>query len=174
LQVIATEPSFQLRVHPSRYVTLDLGYEPARAWAVLQALDWSSPLLTLSDDDVDGFDWHRQELVLSSSSSNRFRRALPVRGRGTLAHPPEHAFVVSLGDAMLYGGIFLAGISAMGIRFPVIYVVDRSELVALQIRPTHSAFAPYPELPIAARSTIELPALREHFARTHKLASLMP
>lgn len=163
---------FELKLHRSEYVTLDLGYERTFAWTKLQTLDWSAPSFVVTDADVAWLDWARQELALSPDASSRFRSAIRVTGHGTFTHPGQHAFIVSLDDRNLYGGILLAPISAMGIRFPVIYVNDRPELVELQIRPVNTGPTPYEKVALAARSTIELPALREHFAGARELVGV--
>ncbi len=84
----------------------------------------------LEQKDVQSYDAAHGELTLTEQGSKKIRdNRIPFNGK---------AFVITLGERRLLGGMFLEIPSERPIRFPVGYWMDGGPQVILRLRPQHS------------------------------------
>jgi hypothetical protein len=114
----------------------NLGYTVESSWSLL--IEWylTDSTFVIDTSDVDNYDWEQHVITLTPEASANFYSAFE------LAKYPL-AFVVTVNDKPMYGGIFLFRQSAMGILFPVIYEDYTDGKVTFTIRPRHDIFDNY-------------------------------
>ena len=153
-----TNSQFEIYVIANRLIdVLPYDYEDP-AWGKLLANPTHGTVI-LADQDIEAFDWEEQEIILSSSASERLRGVKLI----------EKSFVAYLGRRPLFGGSFIEPGSARAINYPVIYI-DRSRLqIVFQLRPIHAMFESYRQLDTRMKKRIALPEVRLHFRTLGKL-----
>ena len=143
-------------------------YTWADAWAVLETISLDDPVEAVGDGQIESYDWTNQTVTLTRAASEAFAPTFASSApSGQLV--AQTLFVVTLNGARLYGGMFLSEQSAMGIKFPVIYLAGDSEHLELAIRPSHSGISGYSDIEASLRARIEIPQVRAHFEQLGKL-----
>lgn len=142
-------------------------YSLKDSWAVLQKVDLAHSPLTVSGADIATYAWSSQEMTLTEEASKKL--AAVFAGPAFPDSVSHRCFVVTLDGRRLYGGIFLEPWSAMGIGFPVVYVVANGSQFALLVRPYHASLVEYRSFSPSAKSEIEIPEIRAFFAQQGKL-----
>ena len=112
----------------------------------------------LTDKDIEIYNWEEQEIILSSSSSDRFIGLKLI----------EKSFIVYLGKRPLFGGSFIEPGSARAINYPVIYIYKSRPQIVFRLRPIHM-FHSYRQLRATIKRRIELAEVRIHFSTLGKL-----
>ena len=118
-------------------IDFDLGHTYESSWPLL--IDWypTGSTFSVGINDIEKYYWDSHVLILTPAASKKF-----VSEFG--GYPgPGLAFVVTVNDEPVYGGVFMAPFSAMGKWFPVIYIGTSDEKVVFIIRPTHDATKSY-------------------------------
>lgn len=137
---------FQLHILEGTWDSMELGYDLDPAWALIQGGYASSIGLSLSEGDVETYDWDNQILTLNSSSSqavvSNFAQTDEQRDHPEAALD-QRVFVVLLDGTPVYGGIFLHPMSSMGIYFPVIHVESQDGQLGFILRPVQSVLEDY-------------------------------
>jgi hypothetical protein len=126
-------PRSRFAIHILRLQWPDLGlkYTKREVWPLLAATDLDDGLLALSEADIQTYDWDRQEVWLNETGIARLADAWTEDVGAALGR----AFVVTLDDARIYGGLFYYEGGAAAIRFPVIHLIGRPAQ-GLRIRPS--------------------------------------
>ena len=109
-------------------------YKMADVWPQLDRVDLLHAPFVFTAADMRAYDWDHQEIWLNESAMLRIGRAQADR---LLLDPVGRAFVVTLGDERLYGGVFYYEGGAAGIQFPVIHALGQP-IEFLRIRPSLS------------------------------------
>jgi hypothetical protein len=149
---------FEIYVIADRLIdVLPYDYENPAWRKLLEASPYGTVILT--DKDIEIYSWKDQDIVLSSSASER------LGGRKLI----EKSFVAYLGEKPLFGGSFIERGSARAINYPVIYIDRSRPQVVFQVRPIHIGFGSYRELDTKIKRRIELPDVRSHFNALGKL-----
>ncbi len=114
----------------------NLGYTVESSWSLLK--DWypKGATFTIENTDIDNYDWDKHVLTLTPKASSNFQSAFET-------HKFMLAFVVTVNDEPLYGGLFMFHPSAMNISFPVIYEDSVDDKITFTIRPRHDVFDNY-------------------------------
>lgn len=147
----AISPAGEQQAPPFRLVFLrpipnwlsQLGYTRASSWPKLQEAFAREPLIELTADDIALYDAPRQHFLLTASASERLRSAARLKpvtaGKwGAELVGQLSGFVIGAGDRPLLAGITLFRVSAMAIRFPVLYLHQgNDDRVLLVLRPAH-------------------------------------
>lgn len=121
---------FVLHILPGTFHSLSLGYDAERSWSILKNIDLSSGAFRITVSDIESYDSNRQIFVLSKKISERLLQDLEIK-KGRLLQdkilkdpqfPPIHllnleAFVISLDEKQVFGGIFINPFSAMAIDY---------------------------------------------------------
>ena len=116
--------------------------------------------MIITDKDIEAYNWEDQEIILSSSSSDRLIGLELI----------EKSFIVYLGKRPLFGGSFIERGSARAINYPVIYIDKSRPHVVFQLWPIHGMFRSYRELKNATiKRRIELADVMHHFRTLGKL-----
>ncbi len=136
---------------------LPYNYEDPAWRTLLETPPYSTVIL--ADKDIDTYNWEDQEILLSSSASER------LSGLKLF----EKSFIAYLGKRPLFGGSFIEPGSARAIDYPVIYIDRSRPQVVFQLRPMHVLFQSYRQLDTKIRRRIELPDIRYHFRTLGKL-----
>jgi len=113
----------------------------------------------LADKDIEAYNWEDQEIILSSSSSDRLIGLELI----------EKSFIVYLGKRPLFGGSFIERGSARAINYPVIYIDKSRSQVVFQLRPIHEILQSYRQLDSKLKRRIELADVMRHFKTLGKL-----
>ena len=154
-----TSGQFEIYVLADRLIdVLPYNYEDP-AWRKL--LETPPPgEVILADKDIEAYNWEDQEIILSSSSSERLIGLKLI----------EKSFIVYLGKRPLFGGSFIERGSARAINYPVIYIDKSRPHVVFQLWPIHGMFRTYRELKNATiKRRIELADVMRHFRTLWKL-----
>ncbi len=154
-----TNEQFEIYVLADRLIdVLPYNYEDP-AWRKL--LETPPPgKVILADKDIEAYNWEDQEVILSSSSSERLIGLKLI----------EKSFIVYLGKKPLFGGSFIERGSARAINYPVIYVDKSRPHIVFQLWPIHGGFRSYRELKnVAIKRRIELPEVMHHFKTLGRL-----
>lgn len=139
---------FELHILQGTWSSMQLGYDLEPAWAALRDGYASASAFSLTENDVEAYDWQRQIFTLSSAASqalvDQFAETDEQREHPDAALD-QRAFVVTVDGDPIYGGIFLHPMSSMGIYFPVIYVTAHEGVLAFTLRPIQSVLGDYAE-----------------------------
>jgi hypothetical protein len=165
------EKAFALHIMNLKDSVGQLGYAQEKSWPILKAGFREATVLTLSVDDIETFEWSSQTITLSAAASHAFRETFKTRAPVAGDRLPNMycaPFVVTTSGIPLYGGIFLDRMSAMGIRYPVIYLNEAKDgRLTLTVSPFQTA-RPLEESSDRWRS-VKLPEIRDVFAKAGKL-----
>lgn len=138
--------AFHFYILHDTWNSLKLKYELQPAWATLQQVYTTTTAFDIGVEAIEAYDWSEQKITLTSEASSGLIAALAKSDAARL-HPETmldmRAFVVTLGDEPIYGGIFLMPMSAMGIKFPVVYTNYQDNRLSFTMRPTHSILKDY-------------------------------
>ncbi len=138
-QAQAPNTGFELHLLNGTFASLQLGYEPEPAIAKLTASK-ADAAYVVREDEIDFYDWSSQRLRLAQQATVRLLKAMRSQRSGT----PEsilskRGFVVTVDGVPQFAGIALERISAMAIRYPVMYVdVTNAAKLELSFRPRHA------------------------------------
>jgi hypothetical protein len=164
-----THANEQFEIHVLRERLIDvLPYDYEKpAWKKLLQSHPANYLI-LTDNDIEFYRWQDQEIVLTSSATERIKWLDPFGEIDGFALS-EKSFVVYLGSQPLFGGSFIEEGSARAIDYPVIYVDRSRPQIVLQVRPTHTVLQRYEQLSQQIKGRIELPAVKRHFKTLGRL-----
>lgn len=151
---------FHFLILPENWSQLQLGYDEGTAQDKLLAAD-RSHCIDLHGDDLESYVWASHTLWLSPAAGQRLLQEAGCEPARLAMAYNQRAFLVCNDDRMLYGGIFLPIISAMGISFPVARLRIQSERVSIQLAPS--------QMPRASASPLEEPEIREQLRREGRL-----
>jgi len=126
-----TPSGLQLHVLNLDWSDLGFRYTTQDVWPVLTSADLAQRRLLLEEPDIRTYDWDHQEVWLSDPA---IRRLVQCAADKLLRNAVGQAFVVTLDDDRLYGGLFYDQGGAAAIRFPVIHALGEPTIV-LRIRP---------------------------------------
>ena len=163
----AKAQSYQLHILRYDLDDLGLGYEYEQVWPILLDVDLTESILTITEDDIEVYDWTEQAMTLTRKASARSQEAA-LEG-DYFPNWAGQAFVVTLNGEPQYGGIFEAPTSAAAARFPVIYAESEQDIVVFHLRPAHMYPIQYQDLPPSLRSIIEIPEIHDLFLEEGKL-----
>ena len=157
------------RLHVLTLVWTDLRhrYRMDEVWPELACADLRNPAFVFTETDLRAYDWDHQEIWLNQPAIDRFVHARPDQRSWSI---PAHAFVVTLGEERLYGGVFYDEHGAAAIRFPVIHALG-TPVEFLRIRPALGG-GWFPEQLAAQRQAIANPRLAEQLARAGLIQSI--
>jgi hypothetical protein len=160
---------FSIIVLDGSWDSLQLGYSAEPAYAKLRSMAGGPTAATISEREVEVYDWARQTLTLTSAASGRLLADLRVSAAPAAEYAFDHrVFVVALGAEFVYGGVFLRPISPMGIAYPVIAADDASGRIVLTLRPRQGFLDGDPSR-IADWGPIKNEAIRARFKAPGKL-----
>ncbi len=152
-----TNGQFEIYMIADRLIdVLPYDYEKPAWRKLLEAPPAGTAILT--DKDIEIYNWEEQEIILTSSSSDRLIRLKLI----------EKSFIVYLGKRPLFGGSFIEPGSARAINYPVIYVDKSRPHVVFRLRPIHT-FHSYRQLNSTIKRRIELADVKSHFSTLGKL-----
>ena len=156
---LQTNEQFEIYVLADRLIdVLPYNYEDPAWRKLLETPPYGTKILT--DKDIETYNWEDQEIILSSSASERLSGLKLI----------EKSFVAYLGKRPLFGGSFIERGSARAINYPVIYIDKSRSHVVFQLWPIHGMFASYRELKNATiKRRIELADVMRHFRTLGKL-----
>ncbi len=125
----------------------------------LQAARLQESLFTVCIDDIESYNWERQELTLTQKTSMALVEVLPLNKKDReetetmirqkaspgWAGPLElvlnlHRFAVKMGGELIYGGIFLEPTSQRPISYPVLRVAIVEGRIRFSVLPLHIPF----------------------------------
>jgi hypothetical protein len=154
-----TNGQFEIYVIADRLIdVLPYSYEDP-AWRKLLETPPCGTVI-LADKDIETYNWEDQEIILSSSASERLSRLKLI----------EKSFVAYLGKRPLFGGSFIEPGSARAINYPVIYIDKSQSQIVFQLRPIHWMFDEnYRQWDAKLKRRIELADVRRHFRALGKL-----
>lgn len=134
--------SFTLHILNEDWNSLDLRYSLETAWPILKNVYRHNTVAEVTDRDITKYDWVRQQVTLTTDASQALKTKFKIGVNNTLSlnfGTPHRAFVAVVNGKPQYGGVFLELGSAMGVRYPVIYInEDKNGLITMDIRPVHS------------------------------------
>ena len=134
--------SFNLHILNETWTSLGLSNSLETAWPILKNVYRHTTVAEVSDRDIAGYDWEKQQIILTASASQALKIKFEIGvndGLFVYFGIPHRAFVVSVDGDAKYGGVFLERGSAMGVRYPVIYLdEDKNGLITMEVRPVHS------------------------------------
>lgn len=138
---VESEGSFHLHILQGDLSSLELGSDLRVAWDIIQRVYLTTIAFSLTENDVESYDWSEQVIVFTPEASSRLISTLAGSDSEKLS-PTQvlgyRAFLVTLNDKPIYGGVFMFPPSAMGIKYPVIYAQFADEKLSFKIRPIHS------------------------------------
>jgi len=153
-----TNGQFEIYMIADRLIdVLPYNYEDPAWRKLLETPPYGTVIL--ADKDIETYNWEDQEIILSSSASERLGGLKLI----------EKSFVAYLGKRPLFGGSFIEPGSARAINYPVIYIDKSRSQVVFQLRPIHWMFESYRQLDTKMKRRIELPDVRRHFRTLGKL-----
>ena len=153
-----TDQQFEIYVLADRLIdVLPYNYEDPAWKKLLETPPYGTVIL--GDTDIETYNWEDQEIILSSSASER------LSGQKLI----EKSFIAYLGKKPLFGGSFIERGSARAINYPVIYIDKSKPQVVLQLRPVHVIFESYQQLDMKLKRRIELSDVKHHFRILGKL-----
>jgi hypothetical protein len=153
-----TNGPFEIYLIAERLIdVLPYNYEDPAWRKLLETPPYGTKILT--DKDIETYNWEDQEIILSSSASERLGGLKLI----------EKSFVAYLGKRPLFGGSFIEPGSARAIHYPVIYIDRSRPQVVFQLRPMHVLFQPYRQLDTKIERRIELPEVKRYFRTLGKL-----
>jgi len=153
-----TDDQFEIYVIADRLIdVLPYNYEDPAWRRLLETPPYGTVIL--ADTDIETYNWEGQEIILSSSASERLSGLKLI----------EKSFVAYLGKRPLFGGSFIEPGSARAINYPVIYIDKRRSQVVFQLRPKHVLFQSYRQLNATIKRRIELADVMRHFKTLGKL-----
>jgi hypothetical protein len=153
-----TNGPFEIYLIAERLIdVLPYNYEDPAWRKLLETPPYGTKILT--DKDIETYNWEDQEIILSSSASERLGGLKLI----------EKSFVAYLGKRPLFGGSFIEPGSARAIHYPVIYIDRSRPQVVFQLRPMHVLFQPYRQLDTKIQRRIELPEVKRYFRTLGKL-----
>jgi hypothetical protein len=138
---------FQLYILKQDWNELSLGYEPDKAFSILETVMTDDCVFRIGLNEVAQYDWETQTIVLTQEAS----AAVILAVSNKIRHPRDdiawmlydRAFIVKYEGQFLYGGIFLTSYSQMGIQYPVAHVsLTKDKNVAMTLLPVQSARTP--------------------------------
>jgi hypothetical protein len=141
---VKSEGSFHLHILQGDLGSLELRSDWQTVWDIIQRVYPTTIAFSLTENDVESYDWSEQVIVFTPEASSRLISTLagsdseklsPAYATQVLGY---RAFLVTLNDQPIYGGVFMLPPSAMGIKYPVIYAQLADEKFSLKIRPIHS------------------------------------
>lgn len=115
-----------------------LGATIESSWPILQSAYPSKVVYTVTEEDIDTYNWIDQTIELSPQASKRFIEFFECNLDDTYPVCTElYSFVSLFDDAPIYGGRFIVAMSPLVLRFPIIYAKMSSGIVTFSIRPFH-------------------------------------
>ena len=137
---------FALHILDESWDSLRLGYDLEPVWTLLKRAYPSRIAFTVTESEVEIYEWSRQVMTLLPGSSEELVAKL-ARTDERRRHPVEllgrRGFVVVLDGHPVYGGIFMHPVAAMGIDFPVIYPDMANARLTFSLRPIHEVTGDY-------------------------------
>jgi hypothetical protein len=162
---------FELHILDESSVQLRLGYDFQPAWTVLKRAYRSRIAFTITEREVETYEWSRQVITLRPGPSEELVAKL-ARNDEERRHPEAaldlRGFVVVLDGHPVYGGIFMQPLSAMGIDFPVTYARLADSRLVLSLRPGHEVSGDYASYEPLWHG-IKDPRIRDVFAEAGRL-----
>jgi hypothetical protein len=138
---VKSEGSFHLHILQGDLDSLELRSDLRAAWDIIQRVYPTTIAFSLTEDDVESYDWSEQVIVFTPEASSSLISTLAGSDSEKLS-PAQilgyRAFLVTLNNKPLYGGVFMFPMSAMRINYPVIYAQFAEEKLSFKIRPIHS------------------------------------
>ncbi len=162
---------FELHILEGDWLSLKLGHELQQAWATLQQTYASATAFTLTEDDIEHYNWSEQVITLTPASSTALVSKF-AETEEELQYPEatldQRAFVVVVNGNPVYGGVFLHPMSSMAIKYPVIYVTTGEGKIVFKLRPIHSVLGKYSGLE-PLWNGIKDPKIEDVFTKAGKL-----
>lgn len=141
-RAVSAQGSFQLHILREGWECLRLGYDLQPAWTVLQEAYASTTAFSITQDDIEAYNWSEQVMTLTPEASDLL---CPKDTRLPEFVLDLQGFVITVDGDPVYGGVFMHPASPLAIDYPVIYVerIDADSKVTLTLRPVHSVFHVY-------------------------------
>lgn len=131
----SNQPSYEIHIYMQSQALSNMGYQHDQSWRILSGIDLADSTFVINDSDIESYDWSNQRITLTETISSQLETAV---GGDPSIRLDQGAFVVTLGDARLYGGLFLQPGSARAIDYPAIYVESiEQEKVVFRIQACH-------------------------------------
>lgn len=165
----AGQARFKLYVLGMGVDELDLGYTVETCFPRLKAVNLDSPLMLLTEADIEAYDWSHQVMTSTTSASQQITSHLSHESLKYYI-AGSNTFVVTFDDVWTYGGMFSNPGSARYARYPAIFFESPSpKVVALVIRPSNTYIPYWLGTPSPASSVVMVPEIRDYFRGLGKL-----
>ena len=165
--------TFEIHILADSFDSLKLGYKWDAAWRVLKQVYPQYTLATITDQDIEEYNWSEQTIKLTTNATQSLLSKFKVSSASEIDMVfgvSHRAFVVTLDGSPQYGGLFLVRGSQMAISYPVIYMdyQDNGNLV-LTIRPFHTVITGDLAPSDQAWAIVRQESIRSSLAQTDKL-----
>jgi hypothetical protein len=139
-----------------------------RPWPVFKETDLEKSIWIITENEIESYDWSQQSITLTAKASVRLQEIFSEELSLTFGLA-EQAFVVTLGEEILYGGIFMEEGVARGVRYPVIYPEETGNRIIFFLRPISINLANYQDFEPDLRHTLEFQNVYDFFLEQGKL-----
>lgn len=162
-QPISTTMKKENHSYLSIYVIDTLGYIPPSevlnsksAWENLLLQKPDAIVYTITANEIEGYSWKEQIMVLNTSASIQFKQAVTERFQAQMGVTKSmsleslldfRSFTVFIESELIYSGLFIEPYSALAVKSPICYVREEDGHIAFVLRPFHSIDGDYSKAP---------------------------
>lgn len=143
-------------------------YKLEKCWPLLKQADVKDSDFVISQNDIETYNWSNQTITLTLEATNRLKGTFS----GDLSNLgfERIAFVTTLDDEWLYGGIFL-DLSQQPYSFPLIFTDSSGTQAILYLRPSapRHPIQDYQQYSASQRELIEIGKVHDFFKGLGKL-----